>query len=202
MALDGIVEAFLETDFNPLKCYRTSNRQPIMTNGSANVIDVDAAPEGKRLATVAFFTESFFRTGLTELIRSGPSVLNSIIPGTESTTAEVWASGLDESTDDPTHAVARRVVCPATEGAETAQWLFEAFVALQAPRYSPNGEASHVAECDIAHASMTVGDFVKIESRLYVVSLDGCVAALCIGVALWQPSGPFLTRGISTSSRS
>ena len=35
---------------------------------------------------------------------------------------------------------------------------FEASVALQAPRYSPNGEALHVAECDVAHASMTVGD--------------------------------------------
>ena len=182
MALDGLVEAFLETDFKPLKCYATANRQPVLKNGSADVTDVDEAPEGKRLATVAYFTDSFFRTGLTELVRSGPSVLTTILPGTESTTAEAWASGLDDSKNDPSHAVARRIACPLTEGAETAQWLFEAFVALQAPRYSPHGEGSHVAECDISHGSMTVGDFIKIDRRLYVVSLDGFVAALFIGL--------------------
>ena len=183
MALDGIVEAFLDTDFLPLKCYRGQSTQPQVVHGSANVTDVDAAPEGERMATVAFFTERFFQTQLTDLVRCGPRLLNMILASADNTVAEGWASSLkDDSDDHPSHAVARRIACPLNEGAETAQWLFDTFTALQAPRYSPNGEASHIAECDISHASMTVGDFVKIDDRLFIVSLDGFVAASSIGL--------------------
>ena len=46
-----------------------------------------------------------------------------------------------------------------------------------------------MAKCDIEHASMTVGDFVKTEDRLSVVSLDGHVAAqLCIGFVFRFPA--------------
>ena len=40
---------------------------------------------------------------------------------------------------------------------------------------------------------MTVGDFIKIDRRLYVVSLDGFVAALFIGLF----SGSQLSEGFS-----
>ena len=46
MALDGVVEAFLETDFKPLKCYPRASRPPVLKNGSADV--TDEAPEQKR----------------------------------------------------------------------------------------------------------------------------------------------------------
>ena len=151
MALDGIVEAFLDTDFLPLKCYRGRSTQAQVIHGSANVTDVDAAPEGKRMATVAFFTEKFFQTQLTDLVRCGPRLLNMILASAENTIAEALASSLqDDSDDHPSHAVARRITCPLNEGAETAQWLFDTFTALRAPRYSPNGEAPHIVECDIS----------------------------------------------------
>ena len=53
--------------------------------------------------------------------------LDQILPGEETTVAEVWAASLDESNENPSHAVARKISCPAKEGAETAQWLFEVF---------------------------------------------------------------------------
>ena len=99
------------------------------------------------------------------------------------TMAEAWAASLERpSIRSPSHAVARTVACPPFEGPAFAQWLFNVFIVLQAPRDSPNAEASFLSERGVQHASMTMGDLIRIENHVLVVCLDGFPASSwCVG---------------------
>jgi len=163
MKMDGILEAYLETDMMPLKTYRRGGlRAPINHFRSANIREIEEAPEGCREADVAFFNDHFFRNYLPSFISNGRAM-------------HQWLAYVMQPKVGvrATHAVARKISCPVKDGPELYEWLHDVFTALQAPRYSPNGEAADMLDAGIDHASMTIGDFVRIGETLYMVGLDG-----------------------------
>lgn len=163
MKMDGILEAYLETDMMPLKTYRRGGlRAPINHFHSANIREIEEAPEGCREADVAFFNDHFFRNYLPSFISNGRAM-------------HQWLAYVMQPKVGvrATHAVARKISCPVKDGPELYEWLHDVFTALQAPRYSPNGEAADMLDAGIDHASMTIGDFVRIGETLYMVGLDG-----------------------------
>jgi len=166
MNMDGIMEAYTETGARPLESHCVRRRTPLRTFRSAKLENVEEVPDGCRLATVGFFNDNFFRNHLTGWIRDPQSMLT-------------WVKFLSQPkvTVRATHVVARKIVCPAHDGPELIEWLHHVFAGLQAKRYSPNGEEKHLIDQGVDHASMTIGDFVKIGDVLYIVGLDGFYAS-------------------------
>jgi len=76
-----------------------------------------------------------------------------------------------------THIEVGQVHCPLGKGGkQRLQWLKSLFAALQAPKWTPDGEArSLLIKRRLSHASMSIGDAVQIGSEHFVAGLAGFV---------------------------
>ena len=165
MKMDGLLETFMETNLEPLQKYRRGeHRPPVNVFRSAAIAEIEEAPEGCRIAEVMFFNDSFFRNVLPHFF-------------TDATAMAVWARHISKPKVgiSATHSLLRQVSCPAEDGPGMIEWLYDLFVAFQAVRYSPNGEALDCLDADVEvdHASMTLGDLVKVGSHAYMIGIDG-----------------------------
>ena len=157
MRLDGVLEVFYETGTRPLKSHCC------LADIGADMNVTKKMPEGCRPATVVYFNDHFFHNHLPGFLlgKAGMQAWVREISGPK--------AGLQA-----THAMQRNIYCPVKEGdSEFVPWLRSLFVALQAGNYSPNGDVAKQQKLGVDHASMTVGDLVKLGERLFVVGLDG-----------------------------
>ena len=155
----------METNLEPLQQYRRGgHRPPVNAFRSAAIAEIEEAPEGCRIAEVMFFNDSFFRNVLPHFF-------------TDAAAMAVWARQISKPKVgiSATHSLLRQVSCPVEDGPGMIEWLYDLFVAFQAVRYSPNGEALDCLDADVEvdHASMTLGDLVKVGSHAYMIGIDG-----------------------------
>ena len=165
MKMDGLLETFMETNLEPLpKFRRGEHRPPVNVFRSAAIAEIEEAPEGCRTAEVMFFNDLFFRNMLPHFF-------------TDAAAMALWAKEIAKPKVGiaRTHSLLRQVACPVEDGPGMIEWLYDLFVAFQAVRYSPNGEALDFLDPDVEidHASMTVGDVVKVGSHTYMIGIDG-----------------------------
>ena len=157
MRLDGVLEVFYETGTRPLKSHCC------LADIGADMNKTKQMPEGCRPATVVYFNDRFFHKHLPGFLLGKAGM-------------QAWVREISRPKAglQATHARQRNICCPVKEGdSEFVPWLRSVFVALQAGNYSPNGDVAKQQKLGVDHASMTVGDLVKLGERLFVVGLDG-----------------------------
>merc|ERR550532_2300051 len=130
--------------------------------------DLSILRAGNRRATIWYFTLEFLQ-------QLWPSFLQPDGSG-----IKVWERALLERsyTIQQTHVEVGQVQCNAGKGGkQRVQWLKSLFAAMQASKWTPDGEArTFLIKRRPSHASMSIGDAVQIGGELYVAGLVGFVA--------------------------
>jgi len=130
--------------------------------------DLSILRAGNRRATVWYFTLEFLQQLWPSFLQPDGSGL------------KVWERALLERsyTIQQTHVEVGQVHCNVGKGGKArVQWLKSLFSAMQASKWTPDGEArSFLIKRRLSHASMSIGDAVQIGGELFVAGLGGFVA--------------------------
>jgi len=169
LRFDGAMEAWLEEI--PLARDPSYIAQPYVSLNDAaernSLCDILRA--GNRRVTLWYFTLEFLQ-------QMWPAFLNPNGWG-----VKAWEQALRERQCNiqSTHVAVGRVHGPPIKSAkQRGQWLKTLFGAMQAAKWTPDGEARQLLiKQRLSHASMAIGDCVQIgKSRLYVAGLTGFIA--------------------------
>lgn len=167
MRFDGAMEAWLEE--MPLPRDALHLPRPYMSlNDAANRPDLSILRAGNRRATLWYFTLEFLQQLWPLFLQPDESGL------------KYWESVLLNRgcTIQSTHIEVGQVHCPPEKkGKARGQWLKALFAAMQATKWTPDGEArSLMVKRRLSHASMSIGDAVQIGGELFVAGLSGIIA--------------------------
>lgn len=165
MRFDGAMEAWLEEIPLPRSPLRVPCAYATL-NDAGNRPDLSVLQAGNRRATVWYFTLEFLQ-------QLWPFFLQPDEWG-----LKYWESMLVNRgvTIQSTHVEVGQVHCE-KKGKARKQWLNSLFAALQASKWTPEGEArALMAKRRLSHASMSIGDAVQVGGELFVAGLSGFVA--------------------------
>eukprot|EP00930_Biecheleria_cincta_P098797 TRINITY_DN90445_c0_g1_i1.p1 TRINITY_DN90445_c0_g1~~TRINITY_DN90445_c0_g1_i1.p1 ORF type:complete len:396 (+),score=81.68 TRINITY_DN90445_c0_g1_i1:126-1313(+) len=175
MRFEGAMEAWLEE--MPLarvlthvpRQYTSLNdavsRKPQTALGRES--DLSILRLGNRHATLWYFTLEFLQ-------QLWPCFITPDMSG-----VQIWQRALLERgcNIQSTHVEVGQVHFPASKGKARMEWLKALFAAMQASKWTPEGEArSFLAKRRLSHASMSIGDAVQIGGELFVADVNGFVA--------------------------
>jgi len=171
MGFDGAMEAWLEE--MPLARVPGHVPRPYAAlNDASNPqgpqrTELPILRAGNKRATIWYFTLEFLQQLWPLFLAPDPSGM------------KLWERALLDRgcTIQSTHIEVGQVHCPhGKEGKQRLQWLKSLFAALQASKWTPDGEArSLLIKRRLSHASMSIGDAVQIGSELFVAGLAGFV---------------------------
>lgn len=166
LRFDGAMEAWLEEmplPRDPLHLpplYRELNDAAIQIRPGAPDLSILSA--GNRRATVWYFTLEFLQ-------QLWPLFLSNDGKG-----QSLWEQALLERGCNikSTHMAVGEVNCTARPGKQRTQWLKDLFAALQACKWTPDGEArSLLVQRRLSHVSMSIGDCIQVDGDLYIAGL-------------------------------
>lgn len=168
MRFDGAMEAWLEE--MPLARDPGNVPRPYtVLNDASNRqgTELPVLRAGNKRATIWYFTLEFLQQ------------LWPLFLAPDSSGMKLWERALLDRgcTIQSTHIEVGQVHCPPGKGGkQRLQWLKSLFTALQASKWTPDGEArSLLIKRRLSHASMSIGDAVQIGGELYVAGLVGFV---------------------------
>lgn len=171
MRFDGAMEAWLEE--MPLARDPGHHPRPYAALNDAsnrqgpNGTDLPILKAGNKRATLWYFTLEFLQQ------------LWPLFLAPDSSGLKLWERALLDRgcTIQSTHIEVGQVHCPHVKGGkQRQQWLKSLFSALQASKWTPDGEArSLLIKRRLSHASMSIGDAVQIGGELFVAGLVGFV---------------------------
>jgi len=172
LRFDGAMEAWLEEMPLPRDPHHIP-RPYVLLNDAATRhtpprADLSILRAGNRRATLWYFTLEFLQQLWPLFLQPDGSGL------------KLWERALLDRgcTIQSTHIEVGQVHCPPGKGGKArAQWLKALFAAMQASKWTPDGEArSLLVKRRLTHASMSIGDAVQIGGELFVAGLAGFVA--------------------------
>uniref|UniRef100_A0A7S1PPC5 Uncharacterized protein n=1 Tax=Alexandrium catenella TaxID=2925 RepID=A0A7S1PPC5_ALECA len=167
MRFDGAMEAWLEEMPLPRDPLHIP-RPYISLNDAANRPDLSILKAGNRRAILWYFNLEFLQQLWPLFLQPDEAGL------------KYWERALLERdcTIQSTHLEVGQVNCPPGKaGKARGQWLKSLFAAMQATKWTPDGEArSLLLKRRHSHASMSIGDAVQIGGELFVAGLAGFVA--------------------------
>lgn len=168
LRFDGAIEAWLEELPAPQKANAVVDSYLSLNDAAAARSDLSVLRAGNRRATLWYFKPEFQQ-------QLWPSFLNPDGSG-----PSCWQQVLLERSANimSTHVEVGQVHAPKAKGGQKGRtpWLKAVFAAMQASKWTPDGEAKTLlAKRRISHASMSIGDVVQIGAQLYVAGLDGFV---------------------------
>mmetsp|Transcript_78708 Transcript_78708/g.176009 ORF Transcript_78708/g.176009 Transcript_78708/m.176009 type:complete len:384 (-) Transcript_78708:305-1456(-) len=165
MRFDGAMEAWLEE--MPLPRDPLNIPRPYLSlNDASNRPDLQILRAGNRRAILWYFNPEFLQ-------QLWPLFLQPDEVG-----LKMWERLLldRDCNIQSTHMEVGQVHCPPGKGKARGQWLKALFTAMQATKWTPDGEArSLLVKRRQCHASMSIGDAVQIGGELFVAGLSGFV---------------------------
>lgn len=171
MRFDGAMEAWLEEMPLPRDPQQVPRPFAALNDAAARIAppraDLSILRLGNRKATLWYFTLEFLQ-------QLWPLFLQP-----DGTGLKLWEQALLDRgcTIQSTHIKVGQVHYPPAKNAKArGQWLKGVFAAMQAAKWTPDGEArSFLAKKRLSHASMSIGDAIQVGSELYVAGLSGFV---------------------------
>jgi len=170
LRFDGAMEAWLEE--MPLPREGCSMPRPYkeLSDAAARAAparaDLGILKVGNRKATLWYFTLEFLQQLWPLFLQPDGAGL------------KLWEQALLDRgcTIQSTHIKVGQINYPAKTAKERKEWLKSVFAAMQASKWTPEGEArSFLADRRITHASMSIGDAIQVGSKLYIAGLSGFV---------------------------
>jgi len=172
LRFDGAMEAWLEEMPLPRDPHHIPRPYMCLNDAAARHVppraDLSILRAGNRRATLWYFTLEFLQQLWPVFLQPDGSGL------------KCWQRALLDRgcTIQSTHIEVGQVHCPPGKGNKArGQWLKSLFAAMQASKWTPDGEArSLLIKRRLSHASMSIGDAVQIGGELFVAGLAGFVA--------------------------
>lgn len=170
MRFDGAMEAWLEEMPLPRDPQRVPRAYEALNDAAARAAparaELSTLQAGNRKATLWYFTLEFLQ-------QLWPLFLQP-----DGTGLKLWEQALLDRgcTIQSTHIKVGQINYPAKTAKERKDWLKNVFAAMQASKWTPDGEArSFLAERRLTHASMSIGDAIQVGSKLFIAGLAGFV---------------------------
>lgn len=172
LRFDGAIEAWLEEMPLPRDPHHAPRPYATLNDAAARQTpsrtDLTVLRAGNCRATLWYFTLEFLQQLWPFFLQPDGCGLN------------MWEKALldRKCTIQSTHVEVGRMHYPlAKNGKARGVWLKDLFSAMQASKWTPDGEARMLlVNRRMSHASMSIGDAVQIGSELFVAGLTGFVA--------------------------
>jgi len=186
MRFEGAMEAWLEemplarVPSKLVRQYASVNDAASRKPASGKADDMSILRTGNHRATLWYFSLDFLQQ-LWPTFLTGSGM-------------QIWERALIERgcTIQSTHTEVGQVHAP-PKGKSRTDWLKALFAAMQASKWTPDGEArSLLVKRRLSHASMSIGDAIQIGGELWMVGLEGFKAVKQADARLILPAGSVL----------
>jgi len=171
LRFDGAMEAWLEEMPLPRDPHSVPRSYEAVSDAAsqkaAQKADLSLLAAGNKKATLWYFTLEFLQQLWPLFLQPDGAGL------------KLWEQALLDRgcTIQSTHIKVGQVNYPCgTNTKSRGKWLTGVFAAMQASKWTPDGEArSLLAEKRLTHASMSIGDAIQVGRKLYVAGLSGFI---------------------------